>query len=235
MKRIELYNNGNNFVQTLVDTIKQGDSILKSITGLDQLPDIYLLQHSGLRTTGSLLDIVRYAYQIKTEDDQPVYADGAQVIDTDSFNTEIATKILARYQDSWLSKFKALSVDYDVVLGTNTISNGTSSNKANTNTSTDRTTQITDADSTSSYQGFNSTDYSPQSKVQSGSTSHVTGNSEGNVTSSSGEAKTDATVRVEGGDVDARIRSRLRLRDTKMLAIRMDDMDKFLTLPIYIY
>lgn len=239
MKRIELYNNGDNFMQTLVDTIKQGDSVLKSIIGLDQLPDIYLLQHSGLRTTGSLLDIVRYAYQIKTEDGQPVYADGAQVVDTEAFNEELTKKILARYQDTWESKFKALSVDYDIETMNQTTyrHEGTSSSTGVSKSDTDRTTKVSDNDNTSSYQGYNSTDFSPVSKTSGESTTNVSGSGDKNKTQTEGSSTSNntGTTTYTGGDVDSRIRSRLRLRDTRRLSIIMEDLDDFLTLPIYIY
>lgn len=239
MKRIELYNNGDNFMQTLIDSIRQRNSILNNIGGLDQLPDIYLLQHSGLRTTGSLLDIVRYAYQIKTEDDQPVYADGAQVIDTDAFNNEITKKILARYQDTWESKFKALSVDYDVERMNQTTyqHQGSSSSTGDSKSDTDRTTTVSDNDNTASYQGYNSSDFSPVSKTEGKSTTNVAGSGDKNKTHTEGSSTSNntGTTTYTGGDVDSRIRSRLRLRDTRRLSIIMEDLDDFLTLPIYIY
>ena len=89
--------------------------------------------------------------------------------------------------------------------------------------------------SSTDYQGFNSTDYQPQTQTTTGGSVHTQGGKDGNQeTTKVTQDGTDTVVReYEGNGVDERIRERIRLRSHQIREIRMSDIDKFLTLPIY--
>lgn len=237
-KRIEFYNNGDNFITALVAKLKSLGAPFTSIIGLDGRSDIYFLQRSSLKTAGVWYGNAVVQEQLLTEDGSRVYADGKEVvISLDHLKADISNRLYYRFAERWESLAKALQVDWDVLKARKETYTSTprSSKKTERSKSQDITTETNDRNSTTEYQGFNSTAFQPQNKVTTGGSVHTTGDKAGNQeTTETTQDGTDTIVReFEGNGVDERIMERIRLRSNQIMEIMRKDIDKFLTLPIY--
>lgn len=237
-KRIEFYNHGDNFITALVAKLKNLGEPFAGILGLDGRSDIYFLQRSSLKTAGVWYGNALVQAQVLTEDGIHVYADGEEVfISLDDLKADIANRLYYRYCERWESLAKALQVDWDVLKARKETYTSTpkSSRTTERSKSQDITTTTEDMHSSTDYQGFNSTDYQPQTQTTTGGSVHTQGGKDGNQeTTKVTQDGTDTVVReYEGNGVDERIRERIRLRSHQIREIRMSDIDKFLTLPIY--
>jgi hypothetical protein len=174
-----------------------------------------------------------YVY-VFDSDGLKVYANGEEVVVDKDVNDDIASHLYSLYSEKWESMANALLIDYDLELAkkrkrtytprvTTTNHNDSYSNS---------TSNVNDSDTTRSVYGFNSDKAVPAD--ESSGSSHSTGSSIGgstNKVSYDGENNEEYTD--TGGDVDARIMKRLRLRLNNIYEIIRNDIDKLLTSPIY--
>lgn len=238
IRRIEFYNHGDNFITALVAKLKSLGAPFTGIIGLDGRSDIYFLQRSSMKTAGVWYGSAVVQAQLLTEDGLRVYANGEEVvISLDHLKADISNRLYYRYAEKWESIAKALQVDWDVLKSRKEIHTSTprSSKTMEHSKSQDITTTTDNRNSTTEYQGFNSTAFQPQNKVTTGGSVHTTGDKAGNQeTTTTTQDGVDTIVReFEGNGVDERIMERIRLRSNQIMEIMRKDIDKFLTLPIY--
>ena len=237
-KRINFYNHGDNFITALVEKLKSLGEPFTGIIGLDGMSDIYFLQRSSMKTAGVWYGNAVVQAQLLTEDGLRVYANGEEVIiSLDHLKADISNRLYYRYAEKWESLAKALQVDWDVLKARKETYTSTpkSSKTTERKKSQDITTETNDRNSTTEYQGFNSTAFQPQNETTTGGSVHTTGSKDGNQeTTTTTQDGTDTIVReYEGNGVDERIMERIRLRSNQIMEIMRKDIDKFLTLPIY--
>ena len=237
MTRRDFYNNGDNFVKSLTTLLVSLGKPFTSLRGLSDLSYIYFNIHSPYKTPSAIFTSMRGYVYVFSSDGLKVYADGEEVVldkDVKDVNDDIASHLYALYSEKWESMANALLIEYDLELEKKRTRKytprvtTTNTNEAHSSNKSD----VNDSDSTRSVYGFNSATAVPAD--ESSGSSHSTGSSDGtstNTVSYQGENNEDYTE--TGGDVDSRIRKRLRLRLNNIYEIIMNDIDKALTSPIY--
>lgn len=237
MTRRDFYNNGDNFVKSLTTLLVSLGKPFNNLRGLSDLSYIYFNIHSPYKTPSAIFTSMRGYVYVFSSDGLKVYADGEEVVlykDLKDVNDDIASHLYALYSEKWESMANALLIEYDLELEkkrtrkyTPRVST-TNTNKQFSNTES----EVKDADTTRSVYGFNSS--TPVPSDESSGSSHSTGYSDGmsvNTVNYDGDNTEEYTD--TGGDVDARIRKRLRLRLNNIYEIIRNDIDKALTSPIY--
>lgn len=237
MTRRDFYNNGDNFVKSLTTLLVSLGKPFTNLRGLSDLSYIYFNIHSPYKTPSAIFTSMRGYVYVFSSDGLKVYADGEEVVldkDLKDVNDDIASHLYALYSEKWESMANALLIEYDLELEkkrtrkyTPRVST-TNTNKQFSNTES----EVKDADTTRSVYGFNSS--TPVPSDESSGSSHSTGYSDGmsvNTVNYDGENTEEYTD--TGGDVDDRIRKRLRLRLNNIYEIIRNDIDKALTSPIY--
>lgn len=234
MTRRDLYNNGDNFVKSLTTLLVSLGKPFTNLRGLSGLSYIYFNIHSPYKTPSDIFTSMQGYVYVLDSDGLKVYANGEEVVVDKDVNDDIASHLYALYSEKWESRANALLIDYDLELAkkrnrkyTPRVTT-TNSNEAHSSNKSD----VNDSDSTRSVYGFNSATAVPAD--ESSGSSHSTGSSDGistNTVSYDGENNEDYTE--TGGDVDARIMKRLRLRLNNIYEIIRNDIDKALTSPIY--
>lgn len=234
MTRRDFYNNGDNFVKSLTTLLVSLGKPFTSLRGLSDLSYIYFNIHSPYKTPSAIFTSMRGYVYVFSYDGLKVYADGEEVVLDKDVNDDIASHLYALYSEKWESRANALLIDYDLELAKKRNRKytprviTTNSNEAHSSNKSD----VNDSDSSRSVYGFNSSTAVPADETSGAS--HSTGSSDGtstNTVSYQGENNEEYTD--TGGDVDARIRKRLRLRLNNIYEIIRNDIDKALTSPIY--
>jgi hypothetical protein len=234
MKRRDFYNNGDNFVKLLTTLLVSLGKPFTNLRGLSDLSYSYFNIHSPYKTPSAIFTSMRGYVYVFDSDGLKVYANGEEVVADKDVNDDIASHLYSLYSEKWESRANALLIDYDLELAkkrnrkyTPRVTT-TNTNKNYSNTTSD----VKDSDSTRSVYGFNSSTAVPADKSEG--SSHSEGYSDGmstNTVNYDGENNEEYTD--TGGDVDARIRKRLRLRLNNIYEIIRNDIDKALTSPIY--
>ena len=239
VKRINFYNNGDNFITALVAKLKSLGEPFTGIIGLDGRSDIYFLQRSSMKTAGVWYANAVVQAQLLTEDGLRVYTKNGEeiIISLDHLKADISNRLYYRYCEKWESLAKALQVDWDVLKSRKDTYTSTPRSSKNTEhyKSQDIVTETNDRNSTTEYQGFNSTAFQPQNKTTTGGSVHTTGDKDKNYekTMTTQDGMDTIVHEYEGNGVDERIMERIRLRSNQIMEIMRKDIDKFLTLPIY--
>ena len=234
MTRRDFYNNGDNFVKSLTTLLVSLGKPFTNLRGLSDLSYIYFNIHSPYKTPSAIFTSMRGYVYVFSSDGLKVYANGEEVVLDNDVNDDIASHLYALYSEKWESMANALLIEYDLELEKKRTRKYTPRvTTTNVNSSYSNTTSdVNDSDSSRSVYGFNSS--TPVPADESSGSSHSKGHSDGmsnNTVSYQGENNEEYTE--TGGDVDSRIRKRLRLRLNNIYEIIMNDIDKALTSPIY--
>lgn len=237
MTRRDFYNNGDNFVKSLTTLLVSLGKPFTNLRGLSDLSYIYFNIHSPYKTPSAIFTSMKGYVYVFSSDGLKVYADGEEVVldkDLKDVNDDIASHLYALYSEKWESMANALLIEYDLELEKKRTRKYTP-RVTTTNISasySNTTSDVNDSDSSRSVYGFNSAKAVPAD--ESSGSSHSKGSSNGggsNTVSYEGENNEEYTD--TGGDVDSRIRKRLRLRLNNIYEIIRNDIDKALTSPIY--
>lgn len=235
----------------------------------DELNRQYFLWHSGNKTLSHVVDNV---WGLVTDEDRESVVAGSYGLFVTTIGeglTYLAGLIAGRFGEKWRAKYELLTMQYDLTgietlerteTPDITIGETTSASKKRTygsdnvtDTSSQFKTTVTDSgvESDTNVQGFNSSDYQPQSQVKSQGTTTTEGASDDNTVSveakTSGEDthtdtgtknRTETGTRTvsesrKRGDITAEIRRALELRDTIIDQMIMDDVDTVLATPYY--
>ena len=237
MTRRDFYNNGDNFVKSLTTLLVSLGKPFTNLRGLSDLSYIYFNIHSPYKTPSAIFTSMRGYVYVFSSDGLKVYANDEEVVldkDLKEVNDDIASHLYALYSEKWESMANALLIEYDLELEKKRTRKYTPRvTTTNVNSSYSNTTSdVNDSDSSRSVYGFNSS--TPVPADESSGSSHSTGYSDGmsvNTVNYDGENNEEYTD--TGGDVDSRIRKRLRLRLNNIYEIIRNDIDKALTSPIY--
>lgn len=234
MKRRDFYNNGDNFVKSLTTLLVSLGKPFTNLRGLSDLSYSYFNIHSPYKTPSAIFTSMGGYVYVFDSDGLNVYANGEEVVVDKDVNDDIASHLYALYSEKWESMANALLIDYNLELAkkrdrkyTPRVTT-TNSNEAYSSNKSD----VDDSDTTRSVYGFNSATAVPAD--ESSGSSHSTGSSYGASTNTvSYDGENNEYYTETGGDVDARIMKRLRLRLNNIYEIIMNDIDKALTSPIY--
>ncbi len=226
MKLKTIYSKTNNglfgYIKALLDVSWFNDDKAK------YLNTYYFLGHSGNKKLSPFIDDVITEYSTIDDNKRLVLKDyDIEVLSDDSLDNAyslIAQIIVDTYKTKWLDTYEALTLKYDLERESS-LSKTETPNITDTN---DVTSNVASSDTESSYQGFNSTDYSPREKVATSSNG-----SNSSTSKHTGTNQIDSTFK--GGDIATKVRKLVSLRETLINDIIINDIDKLIASPYYVY
>lgn len=192
----------------------------------------YFLGHSGNKTLSPFMsNIIDESCCIDDEErlackyyEIPVLSDTS----LDNSLKVLANIIVDTYGTKWIDSYDALTLKYDLERES-TLTKTETPNITKTSDSKGES-NVSSNDTEASYQGFNSTEFTPREK-----TSNTGNSSNANTITSTEKGNREITEERKGGDISSKVRRFLTLRESLINDIIVKDIDKLLANPYYDY
>lgn len=234
MKLKTLYNKTNNGLFGAIASILNASWF--DDTKAKTLNTYYFLGHSGNKTLSPFMSNIIDENGVIDDNERLVVKEyDIEVLSDDSLtntNNLLASIIVDTYGSKWIDLYEALTLKYDLERIDETTKIETPNIQNTKETTNNGANKVTKNETETSYQGFNSTSYSPRDKV---SNTYESSDSERNIATETQKGSISTTESKKGGDVSSKIAKYIALRNTLINDVIIHDIDKLLASPYYEY